>query len=57
MTCSFELLPALSSSGGAFNLMSRRVLGTNAHLAEAVSGVLSQAQYAPDEPPALGLLL
>jgi hypothetical protein len=50
------LLPCISCAGGAFNLMSRRVLGTNAHLAEAASGVLSQAQYAPDEPPALGPL-
>lgn len=41
--------------GGPFNLMSRRVLGTNAHLAEAAAGVLAGCQYAPDEPQALPL--
>ena len=35
--------------------MSRRVLGTNAHLAEAAAEVLAGCQYAPDEPPALPL--
>ena len=45
----------LDPAGGPFNLMSRRVLGTNAHLAEAASSVLGIAQYAANEPPALGL--
>ena len=35
--------------------MSRRVLGTNAHLAEAAAAVLAQCPDAPDEPPALPL--
>lgn len=44
-------LPRLpSTAGGPFNLMSRRVLGTNAHLAEAVSGILADCPCAPDEP-------
>jgi inositol-phosphate phosphatase/L-galactose 1-phosphate phosphatase len=46
----------LDPAGGPFNLMSRRVLGTNAHLAEAASSILGAAQYAADEPPALGAL-
>ncbi|EFN58920.1 hypothetical protein CHLNCDRAFT_34254 [Chlorella variabilis] len=40
----------LDPAGGPFNLMSRRVLGTNAHLAEAVSGILADCPCAPDEP-------
>lgn len=45
----------LDPAGGPFNVMSRRVLGTNAHLAEPVSGILAQGPYAPDEPPPLPL--
>lgn len=46
----------LDPTGGPFNIMSRRVLGTNAHLAEAAAQVLAGCKYAPDEPPPLPLL-
>lgn len=42
-------------AGAPFNLMSRRVLGTNAHLAEAAAAILAQCPDAPGEPPALPL--
>lgn len=40
----------LDPTGGPFNIMSRRVLGTNAHLAEEVSSVLAGCKYAESEP-------
>ena len=43
----------LDPCGGPFNVMSRRVLGTNAHLAQLMSGILAKGPYAPDEPPPL----
>ena len=43
----------LDPVGGPFNLMSRRVLGTNGHLAVAVSGILAAATWADDEPQPL----
>ena len=49
-----RLAPPLCA-GGPFTLMSRRVLGTNAHLAEAVAQILAGCKYAPDEPPPLPL--
>lgn len=48
-------LPALFVAGAPFNIMSRRVLGTNAHLAEAAAAILAQCPDAPGEPPALPL--
>ncbi|KAI7843873.1 hypothetical protein COHA_002420 [Chlorella ohadii] len=45
----------LDPTGAPFNLMSRRVLGTNAHLAEAAAAILAQCPDAPGEPPALPL--
>lgn len=45
--------PPSSLAGAPFNLMSRRVLGTNAHLAEAAAAILAQCSDAPNEPPAL----
>lgn len=35
--------------------MSRRVLGANAHLAEAAAAILAGCPDAPNEPPALPL--
>lgn len=43
----------LDPTGGPFNLMSRRVLGANAHLAEAAAAILAGCKYDPQEPPAL----
>ena len=43
----------LDPSGAPFNIMSRRVLGTNAHLAEELVGVLKGCPDAPGEPPAV----
>lgn len=40
-------------TGGPFNLMSRRVLGANAHLAEPAAAILAGCKYDPQEPPAL----
>jgi len=45
----------LDPEGGPFNVMSRRVLGTNRHLAEPVSKILRAGPYAPGEPPVLPL--
>lgn len=45
--------PSLPPTGGPFNLMSRRVLGANAHLAEAAAAILAGCKYDPQEPPAL----
>jgi hypothetical protein len=42
----------MSAAGGPFNMMSRRVLGTNAHLAEPVSAILASCKYADCEPKA-----
>jgi inositol-phosphate phosphatase / L-galactose 1-phosphate phosphatase len=42
----------LDPAGGPFDVMSRRILGTNGHLAEAVAQVLADGPWAPDEPPA-----
>ena len=42
-------------AGGPFNLMSRRVLGTNGHLTEAVSDILAVGPLAPGEAPPLPL--
>ncbi|PSC69083.1 Inositol monophosphatase 3 [Micractinium conductrix] len=43
----------IDPTGGPFNIMSRRVLGTNAHLAEQVATILAGCKYDPEEPPAL----
>jgi inositol-phosphate phosphatase/L-galactose 1-phosphate phosphatase len=43
----------LDPAGGPFNLMSRRVLGANAHLGAGVAAVLAAAPWAADEPPAV----
>lgn len=40
----------MDPAGGEFELMSRRVLGTNASLATAVSSILSAGPWAPGEP-------
>lgn len=40
----------LDPSGGPFRLMSRRVLGTNAHLADPISTILSDGPWALNEP-------
>ena len=40
----------LDPAGGPFNIMSRRVMVTNAHLAEAASSVLSGMKLGPYEP-------
>jgi inositol-phosphate phosphatase/L-galactose 1-phosphate phosphatase len=40
----------LDPAGGEFELMSRRVLGTNSSLATAVSSILSAGPWAPGEP-------
>jgi len=40
----------LDPGGGALSLTSRRVLGTNAHLAEQMAAVLSQAKTSQHEP-------
>ncbi|KAL4534484.1 hypothetical protein Ndes2526A_g05380 [Nannochloris sp. 'desiccata'] len=45
----------LDPCGGPFNLMSRRILATNAHLAEKASEILAAAPWAPDEPQPLPL--
>ena len=50
MTRSFVFL---NSTGGPFNVMSRRVLGTNGHLAEELSGILSKCPLAEGEPKPL----
>lgn len=43
----------LDPVGGPFNLMGRRVLGTNTHLAEAAAAVLAACPLAPGEPEPL----
>jgi inositol-phosphate phosphatase / L-galactose 1-phosphate phosphatase len=43
----------LDPAGGRFNLMSRRVLSTNAHLGEKVVAILQNVPDAIGEPPAL----
>lgn len=43
----------LNATGGPFNVMSRRVLGTNGHLAEELSGILSKCPLAEGEPKPL----
>ncbi|KDD75655.1 inositol monophosphatase [Helicosporidium sp. ATCC 50920] len=43
----------LVSSGKPFNVMSGRVLGTNAHLSQPMSAILSACPEAPGEPLAL----
>ena len=40
----------LDPSGAAFELMSRRVLATNAQLGAQVAGVLKQCPEGPSEP-------
>ena len=40
----------LDPAGGPFNIMSRRIMVTNAHLAEAASSVLSGMKLGPHEP-------
>jgi inositol-phosphate phosphatase/L-galactose 1-phosphate phosphatase len=45
----------LDPCGGHFNLMSRRILGTNAHLDEKVSEILAAAPWCADEPHPLPL--
>ena len=46
----------LDPQGGEFNLLSRRVLGANAHLGELVSSILDKEElWAPDEPKAIPL--
>lgn len=42
----------LDPAGGAFDVMSRRVMATNGHLAPAVSGILSGMKLGPHEPKA-----
>lgn len=37
-------------AGGPFDLMARRVLATNAHLADAVAAVLREQPLGPREP-------
>lgn len=55
--CVLSALPTAPSSlllcvhaGGPFNIMSRRVLGANAHLAEKAAAALAPIPLAPGEP-------
>lgn len=43
----------MDPEGGEFQLMSRRVLGTNTHLGDTAAQVLAQAQKSPNEPQPL----
>jgi inositol-phosphate phosphatase/L-galactose 1-phosphate phosphatase len=45
----------LDPSGGPWHVMSRRVLGTNAHLGPAVAQLLAGCKTSPEEPPALAV--
>ena len=41
----------LDPSGSPWDIMGRRVLGTNAHLGPAVAELLAKCKTSPEEPP------